>query len=181
MPPSTRWVARIDLRAETATIVNAGHSPPCDSATAASRGCRCKPTRPSGLFSEARYRVQPLPLEPGDRLIFLTDSMLERNAASAEIPQLVIAGPRCIRAKRSSTSFMPFSRRRTASSTTTPPSCTSTGTAAAPGTDDRLRREQLRHVPRKCLCDGGQYHQNREPRRSSGGVPLAAAVELDPA
>jgi serine phosphatase RsbU (regulator of sigma subunit) len=47
---------------------------------------------PFGAFPEVRYRVQPLPLEPGDRLIFLTDGMLERNAASAEIPQLVTAG-----------------------------------------------------------------------------------------
>ncbi len=36
--------------------------------------------------------VQPLPLEPGDRLLFLTDGMLERNAASLDVPALVAAG-----------------------------------------------------------------------------------------
>jgi serine phosphatase RsbU (regulator of sigma subunit) len=39
-----------------------------------------------------QYRVQPLPLEPGDRLMFLTDGMLERNAADADIAQLVATG-----------------------------------------------------------------------------------------
>ena len=31
------------------------------------------------------YRVQPLPLEPGDRLLFFTDGMLERNTTSVDI------------------------------------------------------------------------------------------------
>jgi serine phosphatase RsbU (regulator of sigma subunit) len=33
--------------------------------------------------------VQPLPLEPGDRLVFVTDGMLERNASSVNIEKLV--------------------------------------------------------------------------------------------
>jgi serine phosphatase RsbU (regulator of sigma subunit) len=38
-----------------------------------------------------RYRVQPLPLRPGDRLLFLTDGLLERNAASLDVPGLAAA------------------------------------------------------------------------------------------
>jgi serine phosphatase RsbU (regulator of sigma subunit) len=49
------------------------------------------------------YRVQPLPLEPGDRLLFLTDGMLERNAVSLDVPGLVAASATSTRAKPSST------------------------------------------------------------------------------
>jgi hypothetical protein len=31
------------------------------------------------------FEVQPLSLEPGDRVVFLTDGMLERNAASLDL------------------------------------------------------------------------------------------------
>jgi anti-sigma regulatory factor (Ser/Thr protein kinase) len=37
------------------------------------------------------HRVQRLPLQPGDRLLFLTDGMLERNAASLDINALIVA------------------------------------------------------------------------------------------
>src|SRR5207245_1602673 len=46
---------------------------------------------PFGTVPEYQYRVQSLPLEPGDRLLFLTDGMLERNAASLDVPALVAA------------------------------------------------------------------------------------------
>ena len=88
----TGQVARIDLLAETATIVNAGHPPPLRLRHGRLETVPLHADPPFGAFPEVRYRVQPLPLEPGDRLIFLTDGMLERNAASAEIPQLVTAG-----------------------------------------------------------------------------------------
>jgi serine phosphatase RsbU (regulator of sigma subunit) len=38
------------------------------------------------------YRVQRLPLEPGDRLMFLTDGMTERNAAAVDIEAIMMAG-----------------------------------------------------------------------------------------
>src|SRR3954471_6801648 len=88
----TGQVARIDLRAETATIVNAGHPPPLRLRHGGLETVPLDADPPFGAFPEVRYRVQPLPLEPGDRLIFLTDGMLERNAATAEIPRLVTAG-----------------------------------------------------------------------------------------
>jgi serine phosphatase RsbU (regulator of sigma subunit) len=88
----TGQVARIDLRAETATIINAGHPPPLRLRQGRLETVPLQADPPFGAFPEVRYRVQPLPLKPGDRLIFLTDGMLERNAASTEIPQLVTAG-----------------------------------------------------------------------------------------
>jgi serine phosphatase RsbU (regulator of sigma subunit) len=47
---------------------------------------------PFGIVRDHRYRVQPLSLEPGDRLMFLTDGMLERNAASIDIRTLMVEG-----------------------------------------------------------------------------------------
>ena len=88
----TGQVARIDLRAESATIINAGHPPPLRLRHGHLETVPLQADPPFGAFPEVPYRVQPLPLEPGDRLIFLTDGMLERNAASAQIPQLVTAG-----------------------------------------------------------------------------------------
>jgi serine phosphatase RsbU (regulator of sigma subunit) len=88
----TGQVARVDLRTETASIVNAGHPPPLRLRDGHLETVPLQADPPFGAFPEAQYRVQTLPLEPGDRLIFLTDGMLERNAASAEIPRLVTAG-----------------------------------------------------------------------------------------
>jgi serine phosphatase RsbU (regulator of sigma subunit) len=39
----------------------------------------------------ARYRVQQLPLQAGDRLVFLTDGMLERNAAAVDAMSILTA------------------------------------------------------------------------------------------
>jgi serine phosphatase RsbU (regulator of sigma subunit) len=88
----TGQVARIDLRAETATIVNAGHPPPLRLRGGRLEAVDLEADPPFGIVRDVQYRVQPLPLEPGDRLMFLTDGMLERNAADADIAQLVATG-----------------------------------------------------------------------------------------
>jgi serine phosphatase RsbU (regulator of sigma subunit) len=46
-------------------------------------------TRRSGVVPGHEYRVQQLPLQPGDRLMFFTDGMLERNTATVDIEALV--------------------------------------------------------------------------------------------
>ena len=89
----TGQVARIDLRTGTATIVNAGHPLPLrlrDGRVEPRRARR--PTRRSGPCADHEYRVQQLPLEPGDRLLFFTDGMLERNTTSVDIEAMVAAG-----------------------------------------------------------------------------------------
>jgi serine phosphatase RsbU (regulator of sigma subunit) len=40
---------------------------------------------PFGVVPGMRFLVQQFPLEPGDRLVFLTDGMLERNAATLDV------------------------------------------------------------------------------------------------
>lgn len=88
----TGQLARIDLRTETATIVNGGHEPPLRL-----RGGRVETVElladpPFGLVHDHQYRVQPLPLQAGDRLMFLTDGMLERNASNVDIRTLMVEG-----------------------------------------------------------------------------------------
>jgi serine phosphatase RsbU (regulator of sigma subunit) len=88
----TGQVARIDLRAGVATIVNAGHPPPIRlrGGTAAAVVLEADP--PFGAVAASAFRVQSLALKPGDRVFFFTDGMLERNAASLDIHALVETG-----------------------------------------------------------------------------------------
>ena len=88
----TGQLARIDLGEETATIVNAGHPSPLRL-----RGGRVGPVAlradpPFGIVPGHECQVQPLPLMPDDRLMFLTDGMLERNVADVDLDALLVAG-----------------------------------------------------------------------------------------
>lgn len=89
----TGQLARVDLRAQTATIVNAGHPPPLRLRDGRVEHLQLAADPPFGIIDGYEYRVQALPLQPGDRILFLTDGMLERNAESVDIAA-VIAGDR---------------------------------------------------------------------------------------
>ena len=80
----TGQVARIDLRTQTATIVNAGHPLPLRLRNGRVVCVALEADAPFGIVRDIEYRVQRLPLEPGDRLMFLTDGMTERNAVNIE-------------------------------------------------------------------------------------------------
>ena len=84
----TGQLVRVHLRTGTAEIVNAGHPPPLRLRDGRVSFVDLKPDLPFAL-GEHEYQVQPLPLAPGDRLIFVTDGMLERNASSVNIEALV--------------------------------------------------------------------------------------------
>jgi serine phosphatase RsbU (regulator of sigma subunit) len=45
---------------------------------------------PFGVVPGQVFRLQRLPLEPGDRLVFLTDGMQERNAATLDVAQALV-------------------------------------------------------------------------------------------
>jgi serine phosphatase RsbU (regulator of sigma subunit) len=73
----TGQVLRLDVPGGTGAVVNAGHPPP-----RLVRGGRAKPVGlaadlPLGVDPETIYQVQPLQLEPGDRLVLLSDGVLE--------------------------------------------------------------------------------------------------------
>jgi serine phosphatase RsbU (regulator of sigma subunit) len=87
----TGQLVRVDLESETAEIVQAGHPPPLRLRDGRVTPVELMTDLPFG-WGEHEYRVQPLPLEPGDRLVFLTDGLLERNASDLDIVSLVIEG-----------------------------------------------------------------------------------------
>lgn len=88
----TGQVARIDLRTQAATIVNAGHPLPLRLRNGRVDTVALKADPPFGTVRDVEYRVQALPLEPGDRLLFLTDGMSERRAAAVDLEALLAAG-----------------------------------------------------------------------------------------
>jgi serine phosphatase RsbU (regulator of sigma subunit) len=88
----TGLVVRIDLPAATAGIVNAGHPPPLRVRAGQVERVHLEADRPFGLQPGGGYRVQGLQLEVGDRLMFVTDGMLERDAAGMNIAAILTAG-----------------------------------------------------------------------------------------
>jgi serine phosphatase RsbU (regulator of sigma subunit) len=87
----TGQIARMNLREQTATIVNAGHPLPLRLRAGRVEEVAFHADPPFGIVPDHRYRVQTLPLEPGDRLMFLTDGMLERNAQDVDIAAVIAA------------------------------------------------------------------------------------------
>jgi serine phosphatase RsbU (regulator of sigma subunit) len=87
----TGLLVRIDLASATAGIVNAGHPPPLRLRGGQCEQVRLEADRPFGLVPGLGYRVQALPLEVGDRLMFVTDGMLERDAASMNVAAILTA------------------------------------------------------------------------------------------
>jgi serine phosphatase RsbU (regulator of sigma subunit) len=70
-------VLRLDVPGGTGAVINAGHPLP-----RLVRGGRVEPVGldadlPLGVDPETTYRVQPLQLEPGDRLVLLSDGVLK--------------------------------------------------------------------------------------------------------
>lgn len=86
----TGQLVRVDLSAGTATIVNAGHPPPLRLRNGKVTPVALEADEPLGVGLGDHYRVQSLPLEPGDRLFFLTDGVLERRAARLNLEAVVM-------------------------------------------------------------------------------------------
>jgi hypothetical protein len=87
----TGLLVRFDLVSATAAIVNAGHPPPLRLRAGRVEQVRLEADRPFGLLPGRGYRVQALQLEVGDRLMFVTDGMLERDAARMNIAAILTA------------------------------------------------------------------------------------------
>ena len=88
----TGQVARVNLQTGTATIVNAGHPHPLRLRDGRVESIELVADPPFGLYPGHEYRVQPLPLQACDRLMFITDGMLERNASVLNLEALIIEG-----------------------------------------------------------------------------------------
>jgi serine phosphatase RsbU (regulator of sigma subunit) len=81
----TGQLLQIDLNEGSASIVNAGHNMPLRLRDGRVEEVDLTIEPPFGVVPGKSFQVQAFPLEPGDRLVFLTDGMLERNAASLDV------------------------------------------------------------------------------------------------
>jgi serine phosphatase RsbU (regulator of sigma subunit) len=87
----TGQLVRIDLVAQTAHVLNAGHPRPIRLRQGRAEEIDLTANQPFGAVAEARWDEQAMSLEPGDRVLFLTDGMLERKAGGVDIPHLMLA------------------------------------------------------------------------------------------
>jgi serine phosphatase RsbU (regulator of sigma subunit) len=81
----TGQVMHIDLDSGTATIVNAGHPFPLRLRRGHVEEVELEIDLPFGLQAGRSFRLQQLPLEPGDRIVFVTDGMMERDAERLDL------------------------------------------------------------------------------------------------
>jgi serine phosphatase RsbU (regulator of sigma subunit) len=81
----TGQLVRVDLHTGTAAIINAGHTLPLRLRGGEVQRIELRVEPPFGVLPRKTFEVQPLPLQPGDRIVFLTDGMLERNAAALDV------------------------------------------------------------------------------------------------
>jgi serine phosphatase RsbU (regulator of sigma subunit) len=95
---ATGLLGRLDLTTGSLALVNAGHVAPYLARRGAIERIELPKGVPLGLFPDAEYHSTELLLEPGDRLVMVTDGMLERNAAAldleAEIKETLSLHPR---------------------------------------------------------------------------------------
>ena len=82
-------VGRLDLRTGSLELVNAGHVPPYLLRGGELTTLDVAVNRPFGLFSDSTYRSTHVTLRPGDRVVLVTDGMLERNPAGARLPDSI--------------------------------------------------------------------------------------------
>jgi len=85
----TGQLLRIDLNTAAASIISAGHPFPLRLRAGRVEEVTLDIDLPFGIGSGRPFRVQRFPVAPGDRIIFVTDGMLERNAAQLDVAQVL--------------------------------------------------------------------------------------------
>ena len=87
----TGLVGRLDLRTGSMELVNAGHVSPYLARGSEVTVVELPVDLPLGLFADTTYRATEIVLRPGDRLVLVTDGMLERNAAGLDLGVAIAA------------------------------------------------------------------------------------------
>jgi serine phosphatase RsbU (regulator of sigma subunit) len=83
---ATGLLGRVDLTSGVLDLVNAGHVAPFLIRSGQVSTLALQPDLPLGMFADSVYTSSQVTLVPGDRIVFVTDGMLERNAARANLP-----------------------------------------------------------------------------------------------
>jgi serine phosphatase RsbU (regulator of sigma subunit) len=81
----TGQLLRVDLESGTAGIVNAGHPFPLRLRDGKVDELELRIEPPFGVVPGKSFEVQRFQLEPGDRIVLLTDGMQERNAVDLDV------------------------------------------------------------------------------------------------
>jgi serine phosphatase RsbU (regulator of sigma subunit) len=81
----TGILGRLDLRTGFLDVINAGHPAPLLVRDGAALPVALPVDRPFGVLRGKTYRAAQVELQPGDRLVLLTDGMLERGAAALDL------------------------------------------------------------------------------------------------
>ena len=85
----TGLLARIDLRTGTVEIVNAGHVAPFLVRDGKVMALDLPVDLPFGLFADTDYRSSSANLEPGDRIVMVTDGMLEHHIGNIHLSDVI--------------------------------------------------------------------------------------------
>jgi serine phosphatase RsbU (regulator of sigma subunit) len=87
----TGLVGRLDLRTGTLHLVNAGHVTPYLARAGEVSAIALPANLPFGVYADTEYQAVDLELMPDDRVVFVTDGMLERNAANMDLRAAIAA------------------------------------------------------------------------------------------
>jgi serine phosphatase RsbU (regulator of sigma subunit) len=87
----TGLIGRLDLVTGVLHLVNAGHVTPYLARDGEVTSVTPPVNLPFGIFADTVFHDFELALQPGDRVVFVTDGMLERNAARIDLPAAILA------------------------------------------------------------------------------------------
>jgi serine phosphatase RsbU (regulator of sigma subunit) len=82
---ATGMLGRLDLSTGTLAMINAGHVSPYLCRDGATAAVVLPVDVPLGMFADTVYQSTDIALQPGDRLVMVTDGMLERDAARVDL------------------------------------------------------------------------------------------------
>ena len=87
----TGLIGRLDLPSGVLHLVNAGHVTPYLARDGVVTPVTPPVNLPFGIFADTVFEEFKLDLQPGDRVVFVTDGMLERNAEKIDLPAAILA------------------------------------------------------------------------------------------
>jgi hypothetical protein len=81
----TALLGRLNLRTQVLELLDAGHVGPYLARSGMVSAVELPVSLPLGLFADTTYTTTSLTMQPGDRLVIVTDGMLEHDAATVDL------------------------------------------------------------------------------------------------
>jgi serine phosphatase RsbU (regulator of sigma subunit) len=86
---ATGVIGRVDLRTGMLELVNAGHAAPFLIRSGTVSELSLSPHLPLGMFDDTAYASTQVALVRGDRIVLVTDGMLERHGSLVDLPSIL--------------------------------------------------------------------------------------------